>query len=360
MASHRSARQAGYPPGGPPAEQSMRQIVEKKMLEARVVAPTQNISHKLADVHDFPAVKAFLENVDKEISDRNKLWVPETEAWLGRQFKTDSIAAHTHQLVLNSHELQVHIVMGCEVLTHFVNYQDWKQAFFKAAFPNGIQTTVGDYARNICIKPSDPKMATCCVDLQRKLQAAFALLHEPFVVPEYLQVQRILQAIPKHERAEVYADRKTSPVEFAEGDKVWLSTEHLLIRNQPARKFRQRYIGPYPVTAKISSQAYRLRLPPTFDCHNVFHISRLRQCVNPDAQPDTIPSSVEPPVDEFVVERVLDFSIERREDLYKRGLCLVFLVDDVMGVGEDPVGEDGMDIDAPAWPPAGVEPAMRA
>eukprot|EP00873_Tetraselmis_striata_P044636 jgi/Tetstr1/464900/TSEL_000843.t1 len=128
------------------------------------------------------------------------------------------------------------------------------------------------------------------------------------------------------EYQKVYADRKTSPVEFAKGDKVWLSTEHLLIRNQPARKFRQRYIGPYPVTAKISSQAYRLRLPPTFDCHNVFHISRLRQCVNPDAQPDTIPSSVEPPVDEFVVERVLDFSIERREDLYKRGLCLVFLV----------------------------------
>eukprot|EP00873_Tetraselmis_striata_P036020 jgi/Tetstr1/456284/TSEL_043041.t1 len=91
------------------------QIVEKKMLEARVVAPTQNISHKLADVHDFPAVKAFLENVDKEISDRNKLWVPEMEAWLGRQFKTDSIAAHTHQLVLNMHELQVHIVVGCEI-----------------------------------------------------------------------------------------------------------------------------------------------------------------------------------------------------------------------------------------------------
>eukprot|EP00873_Tetraselmis_striata_P016266 jgi/Tetstr1/436530/TSEL_025355.t1 len=28
-----------------------------------------------------------------------------------------------------------------------------------------------------------------------------------------------------------------------------------------------------------------------------------------------------------------------------------------MGVGEDPVGEDGMDIDAPAWPPAEVEAA---
>eukprot|EP00873_Tetraselmis_striata_P014779 jgi/Tetstr1/435043/TSEL_024013.t1 len=28
-----------------------------------------------------------------------------------------------------------------------------------------------------------------------------------------------------------------------------------------------------------------------------------------------------------------------------------------MGVGEDPVGEDGMDIDAPAWPPADVKAA---
>eukprot|EP00873_Tetraselmis_striata_P039273 jgi/Tetstr1/459537/TSEL_004902.t1 len=28
-----------------------------------------------------------------------------------------------------------------------------------------------------------------------------------------------------------------------------------------------------------------------------------------------------------------------------------------MGMGEDPIGEDGMDIDAPAWPPAGVEAA---
>eukprot|EP00873_Tetraselmis_striata_P024689 jgi/Tetstr1/444953/TSEL_032771.t1 len=31
--------------------------------------------------------------------------------------------------------------------------------------------------------------------------------------------------------------------------------------------------------------------------------------------------------------------------------------DNVMGVREDPVGEDGMDIDAPAWRPAGVEAA---
>eukprot|EP00873_Tetraselmis_striata_P039288 jgi/Tetstr1/459552/TSEL_004917.t1 len=45
---------------------SMRQIVEKKMLEARVVAPTQNISHKLADVHDFPAVKSFSENYTRD------------------------------------------------------------------------------------------------------------------------------------------------------------------------------------------------------------------------------------------------------------------------------------------------------
>eukprot|EP00873_Tetraselmis_striata_P008137 jgi/Tetstr1/428401/TSEL_001839.t1 len=144
MASHRSACQAGYPPGGPTPDQSMRQIVEKKMRETRFAAPIQDLYYKLADVHNFPAVKAFLEYADKEISDRNKLWVPEMESWLGRQFKPDSIGAHTHPLVLNNHELQVHIVMGCEVLTNIATYHDWKQAFFKAAFPsNGIQTAVG-------------------------------------------------------------------------------------------------------------------------------------------------------------------------------------------------------------------------
>eukprot|EP00873_Tetraselmis_striata_P035177 jgi/Tetstr1/455441/TSEL_042270.t1 len=187
-----------------------------------------------------------------------------------------------------------------------------------------VDTTI---APILGVSSSDPTIALRAVK-RHKIQkydegvrnAAGMLRFVPFAVSEFGSLA------PHAEAFLVYADRKTSPVEFAEGDKVWLSTEHLLIRNQPARKFRQRYIGPYPVTAKISSQAYRLRLPPTFDCHNVFHVSRLRQCVNPDAQPDTIPSSVEPPVDEFVVERVLDFSIERREDLYKRGLCLVFLV----------------------------------
>eukprot|EP00873_Tetraselmis_striata_P028829 jgi/Tetstr1/449093/TSEL_036305.t1 len=40
-----------------------------------------------------------------------------------------------------------------------------------------------------------------------------------------------------------------------------------------------------------------------------------------------------------------------------RSGCAPNQQDDVMGVGEDPVVEDGMDIDAPAWPPAGVETA---
>eukprot|EP00873_Tetraselmis_striata_P018160 jgi/Tetstr1/438424/TSEL_026982.t1 len=52
---------------------SMRQIVEKKMLEARVVAPTQNISRKLADVHDVQAVKAFLENYARHGKTRRRL-----------------------------------------------------------------------------------------------------------------------------------------------------------------------------------------------------------------------------------------------------------------------------------------------
>eukprot|EP00873_Tetraselmis_striata_P003440 jgi/Tetstr1/423704/TSEL_014338.t1 len=55
------------------------------------------------------------------------------------------------------------------------------------------------------------------------------------------------------------------------------------------------------------------------------------------------------------------FAHIRVDKISESGATVEFrTVDDVMGVGEDPVGEDGMDIDAPAWPLAGVEPAMRA
>jgi hypothetical protein len=117
-----------------------------------------------------------------------------------------------------------------------------------------------------------------------------------------------------------------TPFEFSVGDHVWLSTANLLIRNQPCKKFRQRFVGPYKIITKISAQAYKLRLPPSFDCHNVFHISKLRPCSVPGIAPDSAPSEIESPADEFIVDSIIDCRLDIASPYHTRGPALSFLV----------------------------------
>jgi hypothetical protein len=123
------------------------------------------------------------------------------------------------------------------------------------------------------------------------------------------------------------AKKSDAAITFQEGDKVWLSTEHLKLHNQPSRKFQQRYIGPYSIISKISEVAYELALPNTMNCHNVFHISRLRPCTTIDVQPDYIPAEVEKERQDFIVDSIVDHDIATaRDGFYERGPCLVFKV----------------------------------
>ncbi len=72
------------------------------------------------------------------------------------------------------------------------------------------------------------------------------------------------------------------------------STMNLKLLNQPSKKFRSRYIGPYKITEKISSQAFKLDLPSNIKVHPVFHISLLKEfnSLSPESEvPDNIPSS---------------------------------------------------------------------
>ena len=47
-------------------------------------------------------------------------------------------------------------------------------------------------------------------------------------------------------------------------------------RNRPTRKLTPRYLGPYIISAIISSTAYKLDLPATLRIHPVFHVSKLK------------------------------------------------------------------------------------
>ena len=72
-----------------------------------------------------------------------------------------------------------------------------------------------------------------------------------------------------------YANKHRRDVQFRVGDKVWISTRYMQPRG--TAKFQPRYIGPYPIIAKIGKAAYRLKLPPSMTQHPVFHVSLLRK-----------------------------------------------------------------------------------
>ncbi len=73
-----------------------------------------------------------------------------------------------------------------------------------------------------------------------------------------------------------YANRHRRELSFEVGDQVKLDTEKLVLHDQPSAKFKDRYIGPFQVTARVGPVAYRLQLPASMSrVHPVFHVSRL-------------------------------------------------------------------------------------
>jgi flagellar biosynthesis regulator FlaF len=66
-----------------------------------------------------------------------------------------------------------------------------------------------------------------------------------------------------------------SPIEgLSVGDKVWLLLTDISSK-RPSKKLDNRKGGPFTITEKISSHAYRLDLPKTMKVHDVFHINLL-------------------------------------------------------------------------------------
>ncbi|KAJ8630515.1 hypothetical protein MRB53_023838 [Persea americana] len=79
-----------------------------------------------------------------------------------------------------------------------------------------------------------------------------------------------------------YADNRRRPLEFQQGDKVFLKVS-------PARgtlifgekgNLAWRYIGPFEIRTRIGDVAYKLQLPPELSgVHDIFHVSMLKKYV---------------------------------------------------------------------------------
>jgi len=88
-------------------------------------------------------------------------------------------------------------------------------------------------------------------------------------------VDRAIHHIQRaQERQQAQADKHRRDLTFAIGDRVWLSTRNLLLDG--TRKLQERWVGPYPVLARIGQVAYKLALPPSMTVHPVFHVSLLK------------------------------------------------------------------------------------
>jgi hypothetical protein len=75
-----------------------------------------------------------------------------------------------------------------------------------------------------------------------------------------------------------YADERRREVTLKVGDRVWLSTEHLQLKDpsSQSKKLLSKFIGPYPILRAVGPVAYELQLPNELRVHPVFHVSKLK------------------------------------------------------------------------------------
>ncbi|WVZ89470.1 hypothetical protein U9M48_035873 [Paspalum notatum var. saurae] len=99
-------------------------------------------------------------------------------------------------------------------------------------------------------------------------------------------------------RQQSYSDKRRRPLAFEEGDHVYLRVSPMkqVHRFGVKGKFAPWYVGPFKITERCGSVAYRLELPPHHAAvHDVFHVSQLRKCLRvPEEVVDTSQIQIQP------------------------------------------------------------------
>ncbi len=83
------------------------------------------------------------------------------------------------------------------------------------------------------------------------------------------------QQVKAQEKMKVYYDKhRAEPPSYKVGDLVWVDAKNIRT-DRPTKKLEDKRIGPLPITEKISTHAYRVKLPKGLLVHDVFSIDLL-------------------------------------------------------------------------------------
>jgi hypothetical protein len=104
------------------------------------------------------------------------------------------------------------------------------------------------------------------------------------------------------------------PVQFEEGEQVWLEGRNLKTHH-PTAKLVPRQYSPFPITKKLSPVTYRLMLPLSMKIHHIFHVDLLTRYRETKAHG---PNFEHPPPDiidgepEWEVEKIIKSQLHGR------------------------------------------------
>ncbi|KAK3545866.1 hypothetical protein QTP70_016399 [Hemibagrus guttatus] len=128
-------------------------------------------------------------------------------------------------------------------------------------------------------------------------------------------------------RRRMMADlRRSKAPEYRPGQKVWLSTRDIKMC-LPCQKLSPRFIGPFEITHQINPVTYRLKLPPTYKIHPVFHVSLLKPQHPSVFSPTESGKSEEPPPPPLIIDEGPAYLVRNILDSRRRGGRLEYLVD---------------------------------
>ncbi|MBW0474584.1 hypothetical protein O181_014299 [Austropuccinia psidii MF-1] len=87
---------------------------------------------------------------------------------------------------------------------------------------------------------------------------------------------------------------------------IWLSSKKIK-STRPTRKLSVRWLGPFPILKKVSTQAYHLKLPSQWSSiHPVFHISLLEPI-----KTSTIPNQNQEPPPPIIIEEEEEWEVSQ-------------------------------------------------